>query len=208
MARRMKWVGLLPVLASACVAPVGPVSVTRFHVAELAAAKGPIRVAAAPGIDPAGLEIRSYQSAVAGELARLGYAVVPPGPIGAVPADPRLRQDMSAVAVAEVSVSREQERAAGSDSPVRIGLGGATGSYGSGVGLGFSFPLGKPPAPPVTTTLAVRISTGGRAQWEGRASFTAAATSPLAATQLAAPKLAAALFAGFPGSSGETIDVR
>jgi len=197
MARRMKWAVLLPVLASACVAPVGPVSVTRFHVAELAAPKGAIRVAAAPGVDPAGLEIRSYQGAVAGELARLGYAVMP---VDAA-VDP-------AAAVAEVRVSREQDLAARNESPVRIGLGGATGSYGSGVGLGFSFPIGRPPAPPVTTTLAVRISAGGRAQWEGRASFTVAATSPLAGTQLAAPKLAAALFAGFPGNSGQTIEVR
>jgi hypothetical protein len=197
MVRAMKWVVMLPMLAGACVAPVGPVSVTRFHVAELPAPRGPIRVAAAPGVDPAGLEIRSYESAVAGELARLGYAVVPvdapAGPDGAV---------------AEVRVEREQDVAAARGSPVRVGLGGATGSYGSGVGLGFSFPLGRPPAPPVTTTLSVRISAAGRAQWEGRASFTVAATSPLAGTQLAAPKLAAALFAGFPGNSGETIEVR
>jgi hypothetical protein len=197
MVRRMKWVVLLAMLADACVAPVGPVSVTRFHVAELVAPKGPVRVMAAPGVDPAGLEIRSYESAVAGELARLGYAVVPvDGPVS------------PDAAVAEVRVEREQDVAAAGRSPVRIGLGGATGSYGSGVGLGFSFPLGRPPAPPVMTTLAVRISAGGKPQWEGRASFTVAATSPLAGTQLAAPKLAAALFAGFPGNSGETIDVK
>jgi hypothetical protein len=43
--------------------------------------------------------------------------------------------------------------------------------------------------------------------WEGRANFTVRATSPLADTALGAPKLAEALFKGFPGQSGETIQV-
>lgn len=193
MAGRRTAAVALTLLASGCVAPVGPVSVTRFHAPEIEArVRGPIRVAAAAGFDPAGLEIRSYESAVAGELARLGFAVLP---VDAV-ADP-------AVAVAEVRVVREQDRTL-RQSPVRIGLGGATGSYGSGVGLGVSFPIGRPPAPPVMTTLMVRINADGKALWEGRASFTVAANSPLAGTSLAAPKLAEALFAGFPGNSGET----
>lgn len=183
--------------AAACVAPTGPVSVTRFHGPEAIAARGAIRVMAAPGMDPAGLEIRAYEGAVAGELARLGYAVA----AFDAPAD-------AGAAVAEVKLSREQA-AGGGPSPVRIGLGGSTGSYGSGVGLGVSFPIGRGAAPPVTTTLAVRIRerAEGKALWEGRAAFTVVATSPLAQTELAAPKLAAALFAGFPGNSGETIVV-
>jgi hypothetical protein len=44
--------------------------------------------------------------------------------------------------------------------------------------------------------------------WEGRASFTVTSASPLAATALAAPKLSAALFLNFPGTSGETIEVK
>ncbi|MDE2405881.1 MAG: DUF4136 domain-containing protein [Sphingomonadales bacterium] len=195
---RMAVPAALALAVAGCVAPVGPVSVTRFSVPEAASlGRGPIRVAAAPGIDPAGLEVRSYESAVAGELARLGHAVAP---VDAV-ADP-------ALPVAEVQVGREQAAGRGA-SPVQLGLGGATGSYGGGVGLGVSIPLGRPPAPPVTTTLSVRIRdrAGGKALWEGRASFTVAASSPLAQTQLAAPKLAAALFAGFPGRSGETIEV-
>ena len=185
-------------LLGGCVAPVGPVSVTRFHLPEAAAlGHGVIRVAPAAGIDPAGLEIRSYDAAVAGELARLGYSVAPEG---AAP-DP-------AAQLAEVRVTREQDGGS-RPNPVRLGFNGATGSYGSGVGMGISIPLGRGSAPPVTTTLAVRISDhgGGQALWEGRASFTVAATSPLAQTQLGAPKLAAALFGGFPGNSGQTIEV-
>lgn len=193
-----RWAGVALVLATgACVAPVGPVSVTRFHVPEVTAAHGPIRVVAAPGVDPAGLELRTYRGAVAAELAKLGYAVAPVE----APAD-------SASAVAEVKIVREQEAGRG-PSPVQIGLGGSTGSYGSGVGLGVSFPIGRGAAAPVTTTLAVRIRdrADGKALWEGRAAFTVAASSPLAQTDLAAPKLAAALFAGFPGNSGESIQV-
>lgn len=192
----------LVLLAGACMAPVGPVAVTRFHVPDAFApvpgvARMPIRVTAAAGIDPAGLEVRSYESAVAGELARLGFAVA----AADVPAD-------AGSAVAEVKISREQDGAGGT-APVRVGFNGASGSYGSGVGMGIAIPLGRAGAPPVTTTLVVRIRdrADGKALWEGRAAFTAAAASPLAQTQLAAPKLAAALFAGFPGNSGETIQV-
>ena len=185
-------------LLGGCVAPVGPVSVTRFHLPETTApGHGAIRVAPAAGIDPAGPEIRSFERAVAGELARLGYSVAPEGTVP----DP-------AAQLAEVRVTREPDGGV-RPAPVRLGFNGATGSYGSGVGLGISIPLGRGSAPPVTTTLAVRISdrAGGLALWEGRASFTVAATSPLAQTQLGAPRLAAALFGGFPGNSGQTIEV-
>jgi len=192
---------LLPgLLLSACVAPVGPVTVTRFHLGETAAlGHGPVVVVPAAGMDPASLEIRSNESAVAGELARLGYVVAAPG------SAPRGEAQL-----AELRVSRARDAGAGGSPEagrVRVSMGGGAGSYGSGVGLGVAFPIGRGSAPPVTTELAVRISDhpGGRALWEGRASFTVAASSPLAQSQLGAPRLAAALFAGFPGNSGQTI---
>ena len=48
---------------------------------------------------------------------------------------------------------------------------------------------------------------GGTALWEGRSRFTATANSGFADTQAAATRLADALFGGFPGQSGETIEV-
>ncbi len=51
-----------------------------------------------------------------------------------------------------------------------------------------------------------RVST--RTLWEGRASFVVDSKSPLAGTDLAAAKMAEALFQGFPGRSGETIEVK
>ena len=94
--------------------------------------------------------------------------------------------------------------------PVSVGVGGSTGSYGSGVGMGVGIDLSPPPAAEVETelNLSIRDRMTGQVLWEGRASFTVRSTSPLADTGLAAPKMAEALFAGFPGKSGETIEVR
>ena len=70
--------------------------------------------------------------------------------------------------------------------------------------------MSGPPPEQVETLLGVTIKdrASGKALWEGKASFAVRATSPLATTQLGAAKLAEALFKGFPGSSGETIQVQ
>jgi hypothetical protein len=54
----------------------------------------------------------------------------------------------------------------------------------------------------------IKPAAGGTALWEGRARFTATVNSDFASTEAAAAKLADALFGGFPGQSGETIEVR
>ena len=54
----------------------------------------------------------------------------------------------------------------------------------------------------------IKPAQGGTALWEGRARFAASANSDFAATEAAATKLAEALFGGFPGRSGETIEVQ
>ena len=94
--------------------------------------------------------------------------------------------------------------------PVSVGVGAGGGSYGSGAGVGIGIDLsGRPPAQ-TETQLGVMIKDrpGGRTLWEGRAQFIVRADSPLAQTDLGAAKLAAALFRGFPGNSGETILVK
>ena len=62
----------------------------------------------------------------------------------------------------------------------------------------------------IETLLGVTIKdrASDKALWEGKATFTVRAASPLASTQLGAAKLAEALFKGFPGKSGETILVK
>lgn len=179
----------------ACVTPVGPVQVTRFHGAEVTMlGKGTISLEPAPGADSASLEWQAYRGAVLRQLVTLGYSEAAPG---------------SGAQIAQLALSRRtidpQSR-----SPVSVGVGGSTGTYGGGVGVGVGLNLSPKPGPEVATDLAVSIRdrASGRVLWEGRASFTVSAKSPLAATSLGAPKMSEALFQGFPGQSGATIEVR
>ena len=55
--------------------------------------------------------------------------------------------------------------------------------------------------------MVIRPASATDALWEGRARFTATVNSDYADRQAAAAKLADALFSGFPGQSGETIEV-
>ena len=180
-----------------CVAPVGPVEVTRFHLPETGRlGRGTIAVVPAPGQDGGSLEFRSYATAVQRQLALLGYGEPVAGAEGAQVATMRLERQ-----------SYRPDRRRG---PVSVGVGGSTGSYGSGIGVGIGLDLSGPPPEQVETLLGVTIKdkASGTALWEGRATFTVRAGSPLASTQLGAAKLAEALFKGFPGQSGETILVK
>lgn len=179
-----------------CVAPTGPVEVTRFHVPDVSAlGKGAITVEPAPGMDGASIEWRTYQMAVQRQLTLLGYGDAAAG---------------TGAQVAELRFTRSTYQPDRSSSPVSVGVGGSTGSYGSGVGLGIGINLSPKPAAQVESMLGVVIKdrASGQALWEGRASFTVRASSPLAETTLSAGKMAEALFQGFPGQSGETITVK
>jgi hypothetical protein len=189
---------LLPL--AGCVAPTGPIEVTRFHVPDTAAlGHGAIAVEAAPGMDAGSIELRTYEEAVARELQRVGYSTVAAG--GAPAGAPQ---------VAEVRLERETLEPARARSPVSVGVGGSTGSYGSGLGVGVGIDLSGPPPRMTETLLAVtiRAGRGGAVLWEGRARFTVRADSPLATTPLGAAQMAAALLANFPGRSGETVLVK
>jgi hypothetical protein len=181
-----------------CVAPVGPVEVTRFHLPDTARlGRGAIAVEPAPGMDGDSLEFRSYAAAIGRRLALLGYSEQATG---------------SGDQVALVRFERQHYRPNRHGGPVSVGVGGATGSYGSGVGVGVGvgIDLSGPPPEIVETELAVTIRdrASGQSLWEGRASFRVTANSPLADTQLGAAKMSEALFQGFPGNSGETIEVK
>lgn len=185
-------------LAAGCTTPayVSPVEVTRFSEATPGQlGRGAIAVRAAPGEVPGSWEMAAFQQAVSAELQELGYTVTD-----------------SATQVAEIRVERATARqAAGRRSPVSVGVGGSTGSYGSGVGAGIGINLGgSRPSEQIDTQLHVMIrpAPGGNALWEGRARFSATANSQFADQRAAAGKLADALFSGFPGRSGETIEVR
>ncbi len=182
---------------SGCIAPTGPVEVTRFHAPDTSTlGKGTIAIEPAPGHDGSSLEWKAYQAAVERQLALLGYTAVPAG--------------ASSRQVAQLRLSRESYRPERSGSPVSVGVGGSTGTYGSGLGVGIGINLTPRPAEQVRTDLGViiRDRASGVALWEGRANFTVGTGSPLAGTALGAAKMAEALFKGFPGQSGETIEVK
>jgi hypothetical protein len=190
---------LLPAaLLGACATQVGPVEVTRFTAPGAALGQGPIAVVPAAGMSDTSLDQRTYQAAVARELARFGYAS---GAVGAAQ-------------VAEVRLVRRTWQPQRGGGPVSVGVGGGGGSFGrhsfGGVGMGVGIDLSPPPAAQVESELGVMIKDriGGRTLWEGRALSVVPVTSPLAAPDANAARLAAALFKGFPGQSGETILVR
>ena len=182
---------------SACVAPVGPVEVTRFHVADTAPlGRGAITVEPAAQVDGTSLEYRTYAAAVARQLVLLGYAEQPAGT-----ASPQ---------IALVRVERSTIAPQPTGGPVSVGVGGGTGSFGSGLGVGIGVNLSGPSPEQTATELSVTIRdrASGSALWEGRARFVVRSDSPMAQTSLGAAKLAEALFKGFPGVSGQTIEVR
>jgi hypothetical protein len=195
-------------LAAGCTTPayVSPVEVTRFTGAAPAQlGRGTIAVVPAPGDTGAdSLEFGLYQQAVAAELGRLGYNVVRSGAGGGQ--------------VAEISLERGLNPAVGGggrQSPVSVGVGGGTGGWGGGgVGLGVGINLGggrgRSNVDELYRQLRVQIrpASGATPLWEGRAHFTASSNSDYAGEQAAAGKLAQALFAGFPGESGATTEVR
>lgn len=186
----------LALALSGCVAPVGPVEVTRFHVPETARiGRGAVSVEPAPGMASDSLEWRTYAAAVGRQLTLAGYSEQAAG---------------TGEQVAYVRLQRQTYQPERNRSPVSVGVGGSTGSYGSGLGLGLGIDLSGPPPAVIETELAVTIKdrATGQAFWEGRSSFTVTEKSPLANSQLGAAKMAEALFKGFPGNSGETIQVK
>lgn len=187
----------LALLGATPAALAAPVEVTRFHTSDSVAAlaRTAVAVVAAPGTDATSLETRVWLLAVEAELAALHFGSATPG---------------VADCFAEVRVDRQVERAERRRGPVSVGVGGSTGGWNSGVGLGIGFNLGGGPRSVVYTRLAVTIRSRvtGQALWEGRAESAEKESAKAAAVDRAAPRMAHALFSGFPGTSGATIKVR
>lgn len=187
--------GTLVALAG-CATPVPPSQVTRFHLGQ-PIARGEVAV---EPLDPAArgsLEFRDYADAVSAELARAGFRLAP----GLAKSE----------LVAVIDVIRGSREGMPQRSPISIGIGGGSFGGGIGVGGGVSFPIGKPRSNElVLTELAVQLKrrSDGAVVWEGRARSEARAGTPYADPGMMVRKLAAALFAGFPGESGRTITVK
>lgn len=192
---RLSAIACAALLASCTTTYVSPVEVTRFTGDQpQALGAGPIAVRAAPGAPEDSLELNVFRDAVARELQEQGYVII----------------DGEAPQVAEVSIGLMVEQPGDRGSPVSGGVGVGGGSYGSSAGVGIGIDLSPRPTERLHRELRVMIkpAQGGTALWEGRARFTASTNSGFAETQAAATKLADALFGGFPGQSGATIEVK
>ncbi len=207
---RLRFALLFPLLlVGTPVVAAEKIEVTRFHTPETLTRLGPgaVEVVAASGIDGASLETRGdleariWLDAVARELAAQGIA----------------GGSERALRVAEVRLSRDvlEGRAGGrSGSSVSVGVGAGSGGWrrsgtSVGLGVGLGFPLGGSKdriAVENELSVTIRDRATGEALWEGRSTLRTGkkgADSPETAA-----RLATALFAGFPGRSGETIEVK
>jgi hypothetical protein len=181
-------------LLAGCAATIPPVQVTRFHNSPQLSA-GSVMIQPAGGGDPQSLEFRAYTAAVARELTTLGLTE---------------SQDKTTPYVVMLDVGRDTREELARRSPVTIGVGGGSFGRSSGISLGTSFGLGKNrPRDVIVTRMAVQIRTraADKVIWEGRAETEAPSRAPASQPGLAANKLAAALFSGFPGASGKTVRV-
>ena len=184
------------------------VEVTRFHTLATLAQLGPgwVEVVAAPGGDPRSLEQRTLLDTVSRELATQGFAASDPQPSVGRIAEVRLTRD---------AVPGSERRGGGSS--VSIGVGGGSGGgwrrgggTSVGVGLGVGFPLGgnkrRGGDVEIELSVTIRDKATGASLWEGRSSLRTSQRD--ADRPETAQRLAHALFAGFPGQSGETIEVK
>ncbi|KKC25265.1 hypothetical protein WP12_14945 [Sphingomonas sp. SRS2] len=176
--------------------------VTRFHLGQ-PIAPGQVTVEPRDPNMAKDLEFQSYARIIRGELDRIGFGIAPD------------LAKSELVAVTDVSRSwRPTGQARGSSMSIGLG-GGSGGGWGGGtsVGLGgsVSFPIGKAKQRmDVLTQLSVQLKrrSEGTVIWEGRAESVARDGTPQASPEAAVSRLAAALFEGFPGRSGETITVK
>jgi len=178
-----------------------PTEVLRYHLGE-PLDRGTIAVQPLSGGAPASLEFKAYAAAVQGQLIKVGYN--PPAP-GAKP-----------MLVATVAFTRTTQAGPPKQSPFSIGIGGggfSGGRGGGGVGLGggVGIPIGGGGRDAILVTemaVTIKRTVDQSPVWEGRAQTFADARKPDATSQIQAEKLARALFAGFPGESGRTIQVK
>ena len=202
----MKHLALISALAgaaalAACATPTAPVEVTRFVAPETVSrlGQGTISIERAPELGNGQvtnfLATQAIEQAVARELVRQGYTIAPAG------SGAQVAQIQSETAIYQPGQQR---------GPVSVGVGGSTGTYGSGVGLGIGIDLsGKPKAISETRVhVMIRDRATQQSLWEGRANAAVRENLPLARDQAGADRVASALFRNFPGTNGETIEVK
>jgi hypothetical protein len=195
--------GALALTGCATTLRTPPAEAIRYHLGAQQVTRGTVAVealGATPGV-PVSLEFQAYAAAVERELLANGYTRAAPG------TTPQY--------VASVGFRRGTELGPPRQSPFSIGLGVGGGGFGRrsavGGGLGVGFPIGGGGQTQLVVS-ELQVTIKRRADlsplWEGSARAAADARSGDAATDALAARLARALFTGFPGESGRTIEVR
>lgn len=179
----------------------GHVEVSRFVAEGDAAAalgKGAVAVTGAPtGSGVESRELATYEAAVIDQLAQLGYRT-----------DGRA-DDAGQITELHIShdtiVPQEEKR-----SPVSGEMAVGVSNRGTAYGMAVNVDLTKPRAALIATRLEVRIrdKATGNILWEGRADINTREGDDKWSQGVIANRLAASLFDGFPGRSGEAISQR
>jgi len=170
------------------------VQVTRFHLNQPIAA-GQISVEPMMAADHGSPEFQTYANIVGAELARIGFTE----------AAGLARSEQVAV----IQVDRMFF-----DGPPRssfsIGIGGGNYGWHGGAGGSVGTTFAGKPTQNVATRLIVQIKrrSDGTTIWEGRAETHARFGTPESQPAAAVQHLASAVFEGFPGVSGRTINVK
>lgn len=184
---------LLPItllLLAGCATSAPMADVTRFHLGQ-SIPQDTVQIVAPPADITTQLAIAAAGSAIATELEGLGFR----------PVD----LDTSAY-IAAFRIDETSQQGPSKPSPFNIGIGGVTGGRNVGIGGGVNVPVGRSRrGNTIRTTLLIldiKRRSDNSVVWEGRSSRITSAKSvnPL-------PGLARALFAGFPGTSGQMVQV-
>ena len=182
-------------ISSACTTGPSGTEVTRFHLGT-PIARSSIFLASADPARASSLEFRALADAVATELRAQSFV-------------PAATDGPDVAYVGTITVS-QGARPAPRKGGLTIGLGGGSYGRGGGGGAGVSFPVGQSrPGEIVATTLTLQIKrhSDGSVVWEGRATGLADTRDRGGDPGTAAPRLARALLAGFPGPAGTTVRV-
>jgi hypothetical protein len=161
----------------------GGVDVGRFHLGE-PVARARIAVEPFDKADANRPEFPAYAAAVARQLTRLGWTVVP--------------STTQSEQIALIDLEQGSREAIAALSAARIGR-GVSGGAPAGTSANVTASL---------LEVAIRRRSDGTVFWEGRAVDEARTGSAEAARTAAVERLAGALFRDFPGESGRTIRVR
>jgi len=182
---------------------IPPAEAIRYHLGSPARGTVAVLPAVEPGVPPRadpGLEYRAYADAVGAELARNGY--------------PPVAADTQPEFIASVAYRRGvQYGPPRSNFSIGLGGGGFSGGRGGGVGLGggVGIPVGGGRGREIVTSelmVTIKRRVDQSPIWEGQARAAADGKRPEADTPALAQRLAAALFSGFPGESGRTVEIR